>query len=55
MTLGVSLFDSKGMEIEVLDRRIDSIIITIMGPRLLAVGLADLDAQVVVRSLDRKA
>jgi lipopolysaccharide transport system ATP-binding protein len=46
LSLGVSRFDDKGMEIEALDRRIDSILLTVMGDAGRAVGFAELQASI---------
>lgn len=45
VTLGVSQFDERRDQIQALDRRMDVILLTVLGDRLRAQGVAALDAQ----------
>lgn len=48
VTVGVSRFDAKGVEILAVDRRSDSIVLTVLGGNTHAEGLADLEAKISV-------
>ena len=48
VTLGVSRFDDHGHEIFALDRRIDSVILTVIGDKSACQGIADLQASISV-------
>src|SRR5690606_860474 len=49
VTLGVSKFDDQGHEIFALDRRVDAVIITVIGDKSACQGVADLEATIDVR------
>ena len=49
VTLGVSKFDDDGHEIFALDRRVDAVILTVIGDRSACQGVADLEARIQVR------
>lgn len=51
LSVGVSRFDEQGIETEALDRRRDGILLTVLGQSGLALGVADLDAQIRVDAL----
>lgn len=51
VTVGVSKFDEQGDEIHALDRRMDSIILSVTGDGNHAEGLADMQARFAVESL----
>ncbi|MGY0610881.1 ABC transporter ATP-binding protein [Luteimonas sp. A501] len=48
VTLGVSKFDDHGHEIFALDRRVDSVILTVIGDKSACQGVADLEADIRV-------
>lgn len=48
VTLGVSKFDDHGHEIFALDRRVDSVILTVIGDKSACQGVADLEAGIRV-------
>ncbi|WP_132998972.1 ABC transporter ATP-binding protein [Luteimonas arsenica] len=48
VTLGVSKFDDQGHEIFALDRRVDAVIITVIGDKSACQGVADLEAVIGV-------
>lgn len=48
VTLGVSRFDEQGHEIFALDRRVDAVILTVIGDKSACQGVADLEAEILV-------
>jgi lipopolysaccharide transport system ATP-binding protein len=52
ITVGASRFDAQGVEVDALDRRMKSIVVTVVGESGRAVGCADLDARVRIMSAD---
>lgn len=51
LSVGVSRFDEQGIEIEALDRRMDAIVLTVVGKSGHALGVADLNASIELHGM----